>query len=280
MSKGIGAFMNDYVSDPRLRAALSVHSTCANLPPSKMSALGIAGLLIEGGLSIPHIKGGAQAVPDAFAKSIRAKGGEIFTEKLVEKILVKNKKTCGVRMGPSDCTSFGRDRPKTKFPIELQARYVISNASARQTFFKLIGEEHIGKSCLDRLGRLELTPPFWALLLGIDMDLKKMGFLPALHIHASTYDTEQYCKNMKSNLLDEHAPDSFFRFQPANLSDSTSATEGKTALVIHAIPTPIESWEDPDFKKRIADVMMRRAEKKYPVFPNTSSTRSSGLRTP
>jgi prolycopene isomerase len=264
MSRGITAFMNDCVTDPRLRAALSINSTCANLPPSKMSVMGIAGLLIEGGLSIPHVRGGAQAVPEAFAKSVRQNGGEILTGRLVEKILVQNNRAGGVRLVTSPLAVSERDDSKTGAPIEIAAKYVVSNASARQTFFRLLGREHVGRAYLAKLGRLEPSPPFCALFLGLDMDLKKMGLVPALHIHTSTYDTEQHFKNLKSRLLNEHEPDPLFRFQLANLSDPTSAPPGKTALVIHQIPAPVEGWEDPDFEKRVADVMIKRAERKIP----------------
>ncbi len=264
MTKGIVSFMDDYVSDPRLRAALSINSTCANLPPSRMSALGIAGLLIEGGRSIPHVKGGAQAVPEAFAHCVRAHGGDILTGKMVEQILVKDRRACGVRLVNSPLAAQGHDASRGSAPLTIEARYVISNASARQTFFQLLGGEFVSRSYLGRLNKLELTPPFCALLLGLDIDLKKMGLAPALHIHTSTYDTEQHFKNLQARLLDEHAPDPLFRFQLANLSDPASAPAGKTALVIHAIPAPVEGWEDPDFEKRVADVMIKRAEKKIP----------------
>ena len=266
MTKGIVSFMDDYVSDPRLRAALSINSTCANLPPSKMSALGIAGLLIEGGLSIPHVKGGAQSVSEAFAKCVRANGGDILTGKLVEQILVENNNACGVRLVNSELAVAGGDAAMKGAPAAIEARYVISNASARQTFFKLLGGQHVSTSYLGRLHRFELTPPFCALLLGLDIDLKKMGLAPALHIHTSTYDTEQHFKDLKARLTDEHAPDPLFRFQLANLSDPSSAPPGKTALVIHAIPAPADGWEDPDFEQRVADVMIKRAEKKIPGF--------------
>lgn len=263
MARGIVSFMDGYVSDPRLRAALSINSTCANLPPSKMSALGIAGLLIEGGLSIPHVKGGAQSVSEAFAASVRANGGSILTGKLVEQIVVEKGRACGVRLVNSEHAAAEGDATQGT-PETITARYVISNASARQTFFQLLGGNHVSAAYLGRLRAGEVTPPFCALLLGLDIDLKKMGFVPALHIHTSTYDTEGHFKNLKDRLLDEHAPDPFFRFQLANLSDPASAPPGKTALVIHAIPAPVEGWEDPDFEKRVADVMIRRAEKKIP----------------
>jgi len=264
MSRGIVPFMDGYVRNPRLRAALSINSTCANVPPSKMSALGIAGLLIEGGLSIPHVKGGAQSVSEAFAACVRAGGGNILTGKVVEQIMVEKGSACGVRLVDSEHAAEEGDAATSGAPETIMARYVISNASARQTFFQLLGGKHVGSAYLDRLRACEPTPPFCALLLGLDIDLKKMGFAPALHIHTSTYDTEQHFKNLKDRLLDEHAPDPFFRFQLANLSDPASAPPGKTALVIHAIPAPVEGWEDPDFEKRVADVLIRRAEKKIP----------------
>jgi len=264
MSKGIVSFMDAFVHDPRLKAALSINATCANLPPSRMSVMGIAGLLIEGGRSIPHVKGGAQAVPEAFAESIRRNGGRIFTGKLVDRIMVERNRACGVRLVSSPLGSSEDGQSRADAPMELKARYVVSNASARQTFFKLLDREHVGTSYLANLGKLEPTPPFCALFLGLSMDLKKMGLVPALHIHTSTYDTEQHFRNVQSRLLDENGPDPFFRFQLANLSDPTSAPSGKTALVIHAIPAPVDGWEDPDFEKKVADIMISRAEKKIP----------------
>ncbi len=263
MSKGIVPFLDGFVSDPRLRAALSINATCANLPPSRMAAAGIAGLLIEGGLSIPHVRGGAQSVPESFAGAIRARGGDVVTGKLVQTILVRNKKACGVRLVPSACAA--DDGSAAGAPVEVRATYVVSNASARQTFGKLVGEEHTGASYRARLGRLEPTPPFCALLLGLDIDLRARGLVPALHIHTSTYDTEQhFTQDLKSRLLSEHAPDPLFRFQLANLSDPSSAPPGKTALVIHAIPAPVDGWENPDFEQRVAHAMIKRAEKKIP----------------
>lgn len=260
MSKSIEPFMNRFVTDPKLKAALSINSTCANLPPSKMSVLGIAGLLIEGGRAIPHVKGGMQALSEAFAGYIRSKGGDVFTGQRVDKILVKNATACGVETIPSAFS----DRKTQNSPATIEAKYVVSNASARQTFQTLLSQEAAGGSYSKKLSRLEVTPPFCALFLGLDMDLKQMGLVPALHIHTATYDTESHFINLKQRLLNENAPDPLFRFQLANLSDPESAPPGNTALVIHAIPAPAEGWHEPDFEKRVADVMIKRAEKKIP----------------
>ena len=114
------------------------------------------------------------------------------------------------------------------------------------------------------LGRLEPTPPYAALFLGLDMDLKKMGFVPALHIHSSTYDTEEHFRNLESKMVNETELDPFFRFQLAPLSDSSSAPEGKTAFVMHYIPASSRGWGDQDFEKKVVDLMIKRAEKVIP----------------
>jgi len=91
-----------------------------------------------------------------------------------------------------------------------------------------------------------------------------MGLVPALHIHSSTYDIEEHFKNLESKMVDEQGPAPFFRLQLAPLSDPTSAPEGKTALVIHFIPSPSTGWDNPDWEKRAVDLMVRRVEKVIP----------------
>ena len=264
MGKGIVPFVNDFVKDTKLKSVLSINSTCANLPPSRMSVVGIAGLLIEGGLSNPHVKGGAQAVSDAFTKSIRDNGGELLLGHLVKKILVENDIAHGVLVCKSPRMFPEGEYQEPGETTEFRGKYIVSNAAARQTFQKLIGEEKLEKTFLHKLNRMEPTPPFSALFLGLDMDLKSMGMVPALHIHSSTYDTEEHFKNVASKMVNQNGLDPFFRFQLAPLSDSTSAPTGKTALVIHSIPVPSVGWENEEWKNRAVDLMIKRAEKFIP----------------
>jgi prolycopene isomerase len=264
MGKGIVPFVNDYVTDPKLKTVLSINSTCANLPPSRMSVLGIAGLLIEGGLSNPHVTGGSQAVSEAFAKSVRDNGGEVLLGQLVEKILVEDNKAYGVKIVRS-MLSHAEDKPAEDGEgKQITGKYIVSNAAARQTFQKLVGKEKVDGKFLKSLDQLQPTPPCCALFLGLDIDLKKTGLVPALHIHSSTYDIEEHFSNIGPKMAGELGPDPFFRFQLAPLSDPTSAPEGETAFVIHGIPAPSIGWENPDYERKAVDLMIKRAEKVIP----------------
>lgn len=262
--KGIVPFVRDFIKDPKLQTVCSINSTCCNLPPSRMSLLGIAGLLIEGGLSNPHVVGGAQAVPEAFAKYILDHGGNILPGTMVDKILVENNTACGVRVIKSQIAKKQDYSSGFVQPSEFRSKYVISNAAARQTFQQLIGEGNLPDGFIGKLRRMEVTPTFCALFLGLNMDLKKMGIAPALHIHSSTYDTDEHFRNIELKIADPDIPAPFFRFQLAPLSDATSAPAGKTAFVMHSIPAPVTGWENPDFEQRVIDAMIKRAEKIIP----------------
>ena len=268
MGKNIVQFMNDHVSDPRLKAVLSINSTCANLPPSRMSLLGIAGLLIEGGLSNPHVKGGPQAVSEAFAKSITAAGGDILLGHMADAILVENNRALGVTALPSPLAMEEEAAGASHERREFRARHIVSAIDARQTFGTLVGADKLPAKFMRMLGGLEPTPPFCALFLGLDIDLKERGLVPALHIHSSTYDTEEHFRNVAAKLEADNGPDPFFRFQLGPLSDPASAPKGKTAFVMHHIPVPSRGWGNSQWEQRFADRMIKRAEK---IIPGLSS---------
>jgi prolycopene isomerase len=222
------------------------------------------GLLVEGGLSNPHVVGGAQAVPDAFVKYLREQGSDVVMGTMADKILLEGKKAVGVRVKSSSIAAEKDYKEGILEPKEIKAKYVISNAAARQTFDGLVGRKNLPAKFINNLERMELTPTFCALFLGLNMDLKNMGYTPALHVHSSTYNIDEHFRNIDSKIANENAADTFFRFQLAPLSDPTSAPEGKTAFVMHGIPAPVSGWNDPDFEKRVADVMVKRAEKVIP----------------
>ena len=264
MGKTIGPFVDDYVNDPKLKAVLTMNATCAFLPPSRASLMGIVMLLIEGLISNATVKGGSQVIAEAFAKSVRENGGEVLLGSLVEKILVEDGKAYGVRVAPSSlAVSEGKASDSGKGE-EILGTHIVSSVAARQTFQKLIDADKMDRKYLQKLDTLEPTGPFCALFLGLDMDLKKMGYTPALHIHSSTYDLKEHFKDLGPKMVDEQGPDPCFRFHLAPLSDPTSAPEGKSAFMMHYIPAPSAGWGDSDREKQVVDLMIKRAEKVVP----------------
>jgi phytoene dehydrogenase-like protein len=115
-------------------------------------------------LGIPtfqYPKGGAQARAATLAKGVTKHGGDLTLKTLVKKIVVEDGKTTGVEL--ADGTM-------------VRSRYVVSNADGRQTFLKLIGEQYLSPKLAKELKETRLSDPVFLVSLGVDTDLKAMGF--------------------------------------------------------------------------------------------------------
>jgi len=106
-------------------------------------------------------KGGAQALADVFAKGVTKHGGDLALKTLVKKIVVEDGKVTGVEL--ADGTM-------------VRSRYVVSNADGRQTFLTLIGEQYLSPKLAKELKETRLTDSTFLVCLGVNMDLKAMGF--------------------------------------------------------------------------------------------------------
>jgi phytoene dehydrogenase-like protein len=80
---------------------------------------------------------------------------------MVTKILVQDGKAAGVELADG---------------TKISSRYVVSNIDGRQTFLQLIGEQHLSPRFVRELKETRLTDSFFLISLGVDMDLKAMGF--------------------------------------------------------------------------------------------------------
>ena len=91
-------------------------------------------------------KGGMQKVSDALTENFKNINGEILYGKKVAKIITENNQAKGVKL--SDNTI-------------INAKAVISNADARQTFFEMLnGDAGVPQKYLDNLKRWRLSESF------------------------------------------------------------------------------------------------------------------------
>jgi all-trans-retinol 13,14-reductase len=113
-------------------------------------------------------RGGVQALADVLAKGVTKHGGDLALKTLVKKIVVHDGKATGVEL--ADGTM-------------VRSRYVVSNADGQQTFLKLIGEQYLSPKLAKELKETRLTDPIFLVSLGVDIDLKAMGFDGTTIIH-------------------------------------------------------------------------------------------------
>src|SRR4030067_743761 len=163
-------------------------------------------------------KGGMQKVSDALTENFKRLKGEIFYGKKVAKIITEGNQAKGVML--SDNTI-------------INAKAVISNADARQTFFEMMnGDAGVPQKYLDNLKKWRLSESFFYVYLGVDMDLKGLSVNPIMWY---------FPKKDKDDFVGIGIP---------TLSDKGLAPKGKHVVIIGAFgDNLVRQW----FKKRNVD---------------------------
>jgi phytoene desaturase len=175
-NKTFAEMLSDFIKDAKLKAIISAGWPYVGLPPSKASALQMALYLytthFEGHY---YLKGGTQVLADTLAKAFRKYGGELQLGTKVTKILVENNTATGV---------------ETTSENKINAKYIVSNADARQTFLNLIGSEKLQSKFLNHLEKMEPSISFFQVWLGVDMNLREEGIIEHETIWYSSYDSD------------------------------------------------------------------------------------------
>ncbi len=187
LSKSIGKTWGQLVDarlkNPKLKAIVSSQWGYYGLPPSRLSpfyyALPTFGYLEEGGY---YPIGKSQQISDAFVKFIEGRGGTVKFGTRVGKILVKDHAAYGV---------------KTENGEEFTARAVISNASAHETFNKMLGEPEFLKDYMLQLEKYSVSLSSFQVFLGLKKDLvDEVGIKDTEIFFNSGYDPDEDYRHM------------------------------------------------------------------------------------
>lgn len=144
--------LNDNFSDRAVRAALSGTLLYTGMPPDRMPAASLLGLvaMFRQGYFIPE--GGMGRIPETLGHAVRKQGGEIHLKTKVNRILVKNGRVCGV-----DVENEG----------VIQADAVISTTSGMHTFGSLLSEHDVPAKMARKVRRAILSHKGFVLQLGL-----------------------------------------------------------------------------------------------------------------
>lgn len=153
--------LEHYFSDNRLKSILSFPLYGdGGLPPSLMSAfIGckiFREYLLDGGY---YPEGSMQTLPDILTDIFQEFGGQIMLSTLVKRITVTDGKATGVVLGKDDF---------------IQAKYVISNADSRQTFFKLVGRKRLGEEFMQKIENMTPSLSLFILYLGVKESISSL----------------------------------------------------------------------------------------------------------
>ena len=248
-------FQAGHIKDPKLKAIVSSLWGYFGLPPSRLAsmyyALPLSGYLAQGGY---YPVGKSQKISSALAKFIEDRRGKVLLKTRVEKVLLKDQAATGVR------TADGK---------EYLGKVVVSNASAYETFHKMVGAEDFLKAYLARLDGFSISLSSFQVFLGLKKDLiKEVGVKDSEIFYYPDYDHEA---GYKASLSADVEHSGFGLTLYDNLYAGYSP-KGKNTLNILALQgyEPWKKYEADYFagrkdayraeKERLADILVKKVE--------------------
>ena len=232
-----------YLEDPRARAAFGALWPYLGLPPSKVSFLYFATMLmsyVEDGAY--YCKGSFQNLAHALVASLERDGGELLLRSEVRRIRVENGAVRGVILENGQ---------------RIEAPLVISGADALQTFEELIGVEHLGARHVQRLRRMRPSLSAFVVYGSTDMDLPGAGATHEMFLYETWDHDDDYAALHRGEL-------SRIGFTVPTLADPSLAPKDRHAFQI-TVPLPFDfarSWRDE--KQRMTDLLIARADRAFP----------------
>lgn len=254
-SKTLHQMVSQFVTDPICRSVLSTLWTYLGLPPSKCSAVAFSVMMMSFiNENAYYVKGTFQNLANAFVTALEKFGGEMVMPRKVEKILLDDRgRACGIKLdGDGE---------------EIRARYVISNADAYQTFFRMVGRENLDPEFSASLEERPISVSAFEVFLGVKMDLHAMGTIHETFF-APGHDPEE--------VYDNHARGDIFGcgLSIPSLEDTTVAPPGHHAVCVTMFAPYQKEWTEE--KARVTDGLIDEAEKVLPGLRQNIVYQDSG----
>ncbi len=156
--RSLGDLFDSCKLSDKARWLLAAESTIAYaVPPSRASIIMHAILMdhaVKGGAFYP--KGGGQVFAANLVDVVRTHGGDVRTRARVEKILIRNGSTYGVRLDDGEVVN---------------APVVVSAADIKKTFLDFVGADHLSAKTAGKVSEYRMALPFFCIYLGLDIDL-------------------------------------------------------------------------------------------------------------
>jgi all-trans-retinol 13,14-reductase len=182
-----------------------------------------------------HVKGTSQALSNAYAERISELGGEVKTGTLVTKVIIENGVATGV---------------ETEYGDTYTGRYVICNSDPYQMVFKLVGEDKFPASYVKKLKELKPANSLFVTYLGLNIDLKKLGYTDTEIFYNTSKDSVAVYDNMmKNNFKDGMVSITIY----SNYGDPIYAPPGKSVVALLEF-SDYDSWpKDRDEYQKMKD---------------------------
>ncbi len=230
--------------------------------PSEFPALGVPSIHLETAFDkrIPALPGtrsartgyfyildGCQSLVGAVMSALNGCGGKVLTNKGVQKIIVENGKVKGVELSGGQFE---------------QADLVVASGGAKETFYGLVGKEHLPQELFEMLERNIYMESVMMVHLGIDFD--PTPYQPAaLCYYYGTHDLEGSIDRLRTGIYHE-GKEGFLIYVPS-LHSPALAPPGCHAVTIYTIaPNQLIEGNWQERREELADKLVAEAERIVP----------------
>lgn len=177
MGLSLAELMDQHVGDERIQAIIATPWGYLGLVPADVSAFLYArmwGSFHLGGCF--YVKGGGQALSDAFVRVIEGHRGRVVLRRQVARIETESGRVVGVQ---------------TRRGERFRAPVVISNAAAPLTYHELLDAPDLAARDLERVDALPVACSIHQTYVGIRGDAARLGLTDRGAFFATTYDFEE-----------------------------------------------------------------------------------------
>lgn len=203
------------------------------------------------------LEGGIGALCDHLRDRFLAAGGEIRYRHKVDKILVANGRTTGVRL---------RDGSEISAPV------VISNLSPDQTLMSMVGSEHLSPDLVTRLSDRDHRASFVQIHFALDglpeftgdyAFMNDPSMMGSIGIFNSPEKQQQDWEECRRGIVPDNPS---MGLQIPSVHDPKMAPPGKHAASAFAWAFPVESGNDQELKHVMAEKMIDKICRYAPNF--------------
>jgi prolycopene isomerase len=203
----------DFIQNPQLQAIFASHWPYLGLPPSKVSfvywATMLIGYLVDGAY---YCKGGFQKLADSLVDGLTQHQGQIFYNTTVTQIAVADNQVQSVLLASGQ---------------QITASTVISNADMRTTLLEMIGEAYFPKRYISRMKQMQPSHSIFVVYLATNLDLPAMG----IHHESFYYDYVDHEMNYHNSINgDENL--SWLSMTVPTLVDPSLAPSGEHLMIL------------------------------------------------
>ena len=234
--------LDDHVEAPQLRAVIGTLWPYLGLPPSQVSFLYFATMLMsylaDGAY---YCTGTFQKFAEALAAAITDGGGEILLRNSVRRIRVERNRACGVLLENGQ---------------RVDAPLVISNADATQTVEELIGPEAFSPRYLARLRRMKPSLSAFVAYLSARLPLSEKTTCHETFLYASLNHEEAHRSSLSEN-------PNWLSVTIPTLADPSLAPDGEQLMILTTLLPYGDASRWRSGKRRMLERLIDHADERF-----------------